>query len=68
MRQTRSDGDGLERVSSCYLPNTWFPVPLVGKREYNHNSTVYTFQLPGGNALNLPVCACVLLRVRSRGE
>jgi cytochrome-b5 reductase len=37
-------------------------VPLVGKKAYNHDSTLYTFGLPEGKSLSLPVCACVLMR------
>ena len=60
--------DGLERCSSCYLPTSWMAVPLIARREYNHNSTVYTFGLPGSQALDLPVCACVLLKAPGRGR
>ena len=40
----------------------WAEVPLVGRRKYNHDSTVFSFGLPAGKSLNLPVCACVLVR------
>lgn len=53
----------LEHASSCYLPTSWMELPLVAKREHNHDSTVYSFGLPEGQSLNLPVCACLLLRV-----
>ena len=102
----------LEYASSCYLPTTWLDLPLVAKREHNHDSTLYSFGLPEGDhtpthariptrcpracphaypyphacpracpqppqppqppafpcrapgqALNLPTCACLLLRV-----
>ena len=34
----------------------------MGKKAYNHDSTLYTFGLPEGKSLSLPVCACVLMR------
>ena len=30
----------LEYASSCYLPTTWLDLPLVAKREHNHDSTL----------------------------
>ena len=43
-------------------------LPLVARREYNHDSTVYTFGLPEGQSLSLPVCACILLKAPGRGR
>ena len=60
--------DGLERCSSCYLPTSWLAVPLIAKREYNHNTSVYSFGLPDGRSLSLPVCACILMRAPGRGR
>lgn len=42
-------------------------LPLLGKREINHDSTVYDFGLPDGTSLNLPVCACILLKAPNLG-
>ena len=39
----------LEYASSCYLPTTWLDLPLVAKREHNHDSTLYSFGLPEGD-------------------
>jgi len=50
-----------EYASSCYLPTEWTPLALLAKREYNHDSTLYDFELPEGTSLNLPACACILL-------
>lgn len=65
-------GDGqsheLEHCSTCYLPTTWVALPLLAKREYNLDSTVYTFGLPEGQSLNLPVCACILLKAPGKGR
>ena len=60
--------DGLERASSCYLPTSWMALPLAKKEEYNHNTTIYSFAMPDGRALNLLVCACILLRAPGRGR
>ena len=30
-----------EHASSCYLPTSWMPLPLVEKKEYNYDSTLY---------------------------
>ena len=35
-------------ASSCYLPTEWTPLTLLEKREYNHDSTLYDFELPEG--------------------
>merc|ERR1719162_916740 len=32
----------LEYASTCILPTTFIDLPLVAKREYNHDSTIYT--------------------------
>ena len=34
---------------------------------HNHDSTLYDFALPKGASLNLPVCACLLLRAPGQG-
>jgi len=60
--------DELEYASSCFLPTTWLGLPLVGKTEYNYDSTLYSFGLPADKSLNLPVCACLLLRAPGRGR
>lgn len=58
----------LEYASSCYLPTSWTELALIEKRDINHDSTVYAFELPEGQSLNLPVCACILLRAAGRGR
>jgi cytochrome-b5 reductase len=50
-----------EYASSCYLPTDWTELPLLEKKEYNHDSTLYDFGLPEDTSLNLPACACILL-------
>ena len=58
----------LEYASTCFLPTTWMELPLVEKREVNHDSTVYAFGLPEGQSLQLPVCACILMLAPGRGR
>ena len=58
----------LEYASTCFLPTTWLEVPLVARREYNHDSTIYSFGLPEEKTLGLPVCACVLMLAPGRGR
>ena len=53
----------LEYASSCCLPTSWVELPLLTVRQHNHDSTIFRFGLPEGrNSLDLPVCACLLLR------
>jgi len=52
----------MEYASSCFLPTSWLELPLVSRKEASHDSTVYIFGLPEGQSLNLPTCACILLK------
>jgi len=56
------DGEKLEYASSCYIPTSWVPFPLIEQKEYSDDSKVYTFALPEGQGLDLPVCSCLLTR------
>ena len=49
-------------ASACFFPTTWLAVPLISATPYNHDSTMFEFGLPDGRSLDLPVCACLLLR------
>eukprot|EP01052_Picozoa_sp_SAG31_P010778 SAG31_NODE_599_length_13649_cov_9.930775_7_plen_184_part_00 len=60
--------DGLEHCSTCFIPTTWYELPLLEKQEHNHDSTLYTIGLPDGQALNLPTCACILMNVPGKGR
>ena len=51
----------LEYASSCFLPTSWTSLPLISRKEYNYDSTLYDFGLPEGKSLNLPACGCILL-------
>ena len=44
-----SASSSLEYASSCYLPTSWLELPLVAKRDHNHDSTLYSFGLPEGH-------------------
>ena len=58
-----------EYCSPCVLPTDWAEAPLLRKKRYSHDSSTFTFGLPPGQSLNLPVCACVLMRgFDSKGE
>ena len=52
----------VEYASSCHIPTTWLPLPLLSREAVNHDTSLYKFGLPAGQALNLPACACILLR------
>lgn len=43
-------------------------VPLIEARWYNHDTKILTFGLPEDVSLDLPVCACVLLRGYTEGD
>ena len=68
MAATSKPDAALEYASTCYIPTDWMALPLVERREYNHDSTVYSFGLPDGQSLNLPVCACILLKAPGKGR
>ena len=42
-------------------------VPLIQIKQYNHDTKLLTFGLPEGVSLDLPVCACILLRGYDKG-
>lgn len=56
------DGEKLEYASSCYIPTSWVSFPLIEQKEYSADSKVYSFALPEGQGLDLPVCSCILTR------
>jgi len=58
----------IEYASCCWLPaNTWTELPLCGRFECTHDSTVYEFELPRCTSLNLPACSCLLLQAPGVG-
>ena len=52
----------------CHVPNEWLELPLVARREVTADCTAYSFGLPAGQALELPVCAYVLVKAPGRGR
>ena len=52
----------LNYASSCYLPTEWLELPLRTRRALSADASIYSFGLPPAQKLNLPVCACVLMR------
>lgn len=46
-------------------PKDFTPLKLKSVKPYNHNSSIYTFELPDAKSyLNLPVSSCVMLRYK----
>ena len=63
----RPHPQALDYASTCYLPTDWIELPLVRRAEYNHDTTRYAFGLPEDKALDLPVCACLLVKAPGAG-
>eukprot|EP01052_Picozoa_sp_SAG31_P030220 SAG31_NODE_3081_length_4701_cov_2.801608_6_plen_193_part_00 len=59
---TYPDTSTMERASSCWLPQDFIDLPLVNVLPCNHDSKIFEFGLPAGTSLNLPVCACLLVK------
>ena len=62
------DAADLEYASTCVIPTTPKGFALLEKRDYNHDSTIYAFEVPGGKSLSLPTCACILAIAPGAGE
>ena len=58
----------LTYASSCILPCEWTERRMISRREVNHDTTLYSFELPTGASLQLPSCACLLVRAPQRGR
>ena len=62
----------LEYASSCWLPTTWVSLPLLGKEACSSDTSIFTFGIPDDGTrpphLNLPTCACILLRAPGCGR
>jgi Oxidoreductase FAD-binding domain len=63
---TSSCDEDDEFASSCVIPsNRWIPLPLVSRREYNQDTSIFEFALPLGyedSTLALPVLGHLLVR------
>ena len=46
----------------CFIGAEFSPFELVATLDYNHDSKIFEFGLPDGQSLNLPVCACILMK------
>lgn len=46
----------------CFIGEDFSPLELVSVLDYNHDSKIFEFGLPDGQSLNLPVCACILMK------
>lgn len=62
-RDYLADDEGAPKhVSSCGLPDKWTALRLSRIEKYNHDVSLFTFELPAGlEALNLPLGAYLLL-------
>jgi hypothetical protein len=57
--------DPVSYASACVIPTSWTALPVLSIAVYSHDTSVFTFGLPGGGAggegcLGLPACACLL--------
>jgi len=53
----------LKRASECYIGPTWTRLKLLSVQPYNHDTSVFEFELPDPDAyLSLPVTAHLLVR------
>jgi hypothetical protein len=53
-------------AEGCAIGPEFAALPLVAVLPYNHDSKIFEFGLQEGRSLALPVCACILLKVRQR--
>lgn len=62
-RRWASTAGPLEFASSCSLPTSFVELPLLAARPVSRDASVFEFGLPAGaSSLDLPVCACILMR------
>ena len=62
-----TSASATEYASSCYIPTDWLGLQLLAKRDVSHDTTIYDIGLPEGQSLELPVCACILLKAPGCG-
>ena len=56
-----NDGD-YDYISTCVIKNSWTELELLNVTAYNHDTSIFRFQLPGGEKnLNLPIGAFLLV-------
>ena len=49
----------------CFIGPGSVGLKLANVLDYNHDTKIFEFGLPDGQSLNLPVCACILLKGRA---
>lgn len=42
----------LERCSTCFFPTEFHEVPLIGVKQYNYDTKIFTFGLPEGGLVH----------------
>jgi hypothetical protein len=42
----------LERCSTCFFPTDFHEVPLIGVKQYNYDTKIFTFGLPEGGLVH----------------
>mmetsp|Transcript_33501 Transcript_33501/g.68504 ORF Transcript_33501/g.68504 Transcript_33501/m.68504 type:complete len:366 (-) Transcript_33501:98-1195(-) len=47
-------------ASTCVLPTSWTPCKLLAVTPYNHDTSIFEFEVSG--RLRLPTCGCLLLK------
>ena len=58
----------LSYASNCCIPNEWYDLKLITRREHNHDTTEYGFQLLKRQSLDLPVCSAIFLKAPGWGR
>ena len=54
-----------QKTLACSIGEDFAPLKLTAIVGYSHDSKIFEFGLPEGQSLNLPVCACILLKGRT---
>lgn len=48
----RMPDPSLERCSTCFFPTEFHEVPLIGVKQYNYDTKIFTFGLPEGGLVH----------------
>ena len=49
-------------ASRCVIPTEFTPYKLKRIEPYNHDTSIFTFELQPGQGLGLPTCGCLLIK------
>eukprot|EP01038_Epipyxis_sp_PR26KG_P010224 gene10224-13755_t len=61
--------EDMALIDQCAVPNEWIDLILLKVRSYNHDTSIFTFQLPkGSRKLNLPIGGYLLAYVSSSSD